>query len=225
MGDYASFIPGTYWDADRKAVAFKQFVAMRDAPQMQALMNEIAAVGEEAGDPAAAAAALAPPGGTLDALTAPVAREACVFRRGTHGDVASLIPLIASGELPPIFLEPFVDGFLIVEHNGRPIGCGGVEFYGPDAVIRSVVVDPAARGLGLGLDIARLLEDDAWKSDAKDVYLFTMHAHDFWKRIGYRDLPLDEWPQMVRENWQYQFVSQFPDAAQGVFPMVKRGSS
>jgi N-acetylglutamate synthase-like GNAT family acetyltransferase len=130
--------------------------------------------------------------------------------------------LIVSGELPPFFLEPFIEGFLVIEHDGRMVATGGVEFYGDDAVIRSVVVDPAARGLGLGLDLGRMLEEDALKSGARDVYLFTMHAYAFWKRLGYVDLPLDQWPENVRDNWQYQFVSGYPQASRDVHAMVKQ---
>jgi N-acetylglutamate synthase-like GNAT family acetyltransferase len=110
----------------------------------------------------------------------------------------------------------------LIEHERRLIGAGGLEFYGDDAVVRSVVVDPAARGVGLGLEIARLHEADAVASEARGIYLFTLHAWPFWKHLGYVDLPLDRWPEPVRENWQYQFVSGFPTAARDVHPMVRQ---
>ena len=220
MADYTPFEPGGFWTPERKTRSFDQVIAIRDSEAMQAMMRKIGETAAE-GDPAAAAAAMAPgitphaPNGT------PVVRDACVYRRGRPDDAAQMAALIVSGELPPFFLEPYIEGFLVIEHDGRMVGAGGVEFYGEDAVIRSVVVDPGARGLGLGIDIGTLLEDDALKSGARDVYLFTMHAYGFWKRLGYIDLPLDQWPENVRENWQYQFVAGYPQASRDVHAMVK----
>jgi N-acetylglutamate synthase-like GNAT family acetyltransferase len=121
--------------------------------------------------------------------------------------------------LPPLFIEEFVPGFLVVEHEGELIGCGGNEIYGDSAVIRSVVVHERARGSGLGGEIARLLTDDARSFGARDLYLFTLDAHDFWLRAGFRDVSLDAWKDEAREQWQYQFCSRFPEAVHGVYSM------
>lgn len=219
------FVPGAYWTPERARAAFDALSAVVNTDETRALFRTIAEASAESGDPAAASAAAAP-STTVErtASTGAITREGCIFRRGNLADIPALAPLIVSGDLPPFFLEPVIDGFLVIEHAGRLVGAGGLEFYGEDAVLRSVVVDPAARGLGLGLDIGRLLEKDAFASGARDVYLFTMHAHGFWQRLGYTDLALEQWPEMVRQNWQYQFVAGYPDAARDVFRMVKRGS-
>jgi N-acetylglutamate synthase-like GNAT family acetyltransferase len=223
MADAAvPFVPGAYWTRERARDAVRAMAEIRDSPGLQRMMEAVAAAGAAEAEPAAAVAALVGQAARPLDGGAPVRREACAFRRGRRDDVPALIPLIVAGELPPLFLEPFIDGFLVIEHEGRPVGAGGLELYGDDAVIRSVVVDPAARGLGLGLEIARLLEEDALASGARDIYLFTMQAWGFWLRLGYADTPLSAWPEPVRENWQYQFITRFPEAARDVHSMVKR---
>lgn len=219
MTDDQRFVPGEYWTPARKDASFAAMVATRDTPEMQGVMRAIAEMAEQT-DPAAAAASVA---GSLTPLPAlmKVSRDRCVFRRGQPADSDQLAALVVAGELPPFFLEPYIEGFLVIEHDGRLVGAGGLEFYGDDAIIRSVVTDPGVRGLGLGRDIARMLEDDAEASGARDVYLFTLHAWEFWKRLGYADLPLDRWPAIVRENWQYQFVAGYPAASRDVHPMIK----
>lgn len=217
---HLAFTPGSYWTPARKQASFEAMVAIRDTDDMQAMMRAIADMAAET-DPAAAAAAAAGSLAALPDLVGGLSRERCVYRRGRPEDSTQLASLIVSGELPPFFMEPYIDGFLVIEHDGRLVGAGGLEFYGDDAVIRSVVVDPAARGLGLGLDVARLLEEDALASGARDIYLFTLHAWDFWKRLGYVDLPLEQWPDTVRENWQYRFVAGYPEASRDVHPMIK----
>jgi amino-acid N-acetyltransferase len=151
----------------------------------------------------------------------PILRQACVFRRGRPGDEPGLARLIVEGNLPPFFIEPFLAGFLVIEHEGDIIGCGCAEIYDESSVIRSVVVSTRGRGLGLGLEIARLLEEDARLSGARDLYLFTIDAWRFWQRLGYTDVPLDSWYAPARENWQYQFVSRFPNAVKDVHVMGK----
>jgi amino-acid N-acetyltransferase len=224
MNEGITFVPGAYWTPERAHMSRERLRASVNTDATRELFRMIAEATAVSGDPAAASASFAPEGAPGPSSSAVVTRDTCVYRRGSPADIPVLATLIVSGELPPFFLEEIVDGFLVIEHDARLVGAGGVEFYGQDAVIRSVVVDPGARGLGLGIDIARLLEEDAFASGARDVYLFTLHAYRFWLKRGYSDLALDEWPANVRENWQYQFVAGYPEAARDVHAMVKRGS-
>jgi amino-acid N-acetyltransferase len=218
MGD--GFTPGGFWTPGAAADAVRAMERMRDAPEMQRVMQAIADASDEGHDPASAAAEIS---GVASAAgdQSPIARDACVFRRGRAGDEDGLASLIVEGHLPPFFIEPFLEGFLVVEHAGEIVGCGCAEMYGDCSVIRSVVVSERGRGLGLGLEVARLLEEDARLSGANDLYLFTIDAWRFWQRLGYNDLPLDAWKEPATANWQYQFVSQFPDAVKDVHAMWK----
>lgn len=197
-------------------------VAAMNSPQMRALMSGIASAAADSGDPAAAAADLTPVARVAASATGggPIERDACVVRRGRIEDVPALGELIIHGELPPMFIEEFVEGFCVVERKGELVGCGGVELYGADcAVIRSVVVHERARGLGLGGRIGRLLVEDARAYGATDIYLFTMHAVAFWEHLGFRHLELASWRPEVRANWQFVFCSTFPQAVAGVQSM------
>jgi len=216
------FVPGTYWTRERADAAAARMVATMESPPMQALLSGIASAAAESGDPAAAAAELTPVARAASIATAagPIERDACIVRRGRIEDVPALAELIIHGELPPMFIEEFVEAFCVVEHKGELIGCGGVELYGPDcAVIRSVVAHERARGLGLGGVIGRLLVDDARAYGAKEIYLFTMHALAFWEHLGFQQLELARWRPEVQVNWQYMFCSTFPQAVAGVYPM------
>ncbi len=215
-----TFIPGSYWTPDRAEAAAARMSATMNAPEMQALLAAIAASAADGGDPAAAAATAAEAAPPAPPLDGPIDPAAVIIRRGRIEDVPALVQLIVHGELPPLFIEEFVEGFCVAEHRGQLIACGGNEYYGPEcAVIRSVVAHERARGLRLGGRVARLLVEDARAFGAKDIYLFTMHAADFWRHIGFRDHPLDRWRPEVRVNWQYIFCSTFLDAARDVKAM------
>jgi len=215
------FVPGAYWTRDLADASARRMAVVVASPEMRALMSGIAAAAAGSGDPGAGFASIAPvepprvatPGGPVD-------RGACIVRRGRADDVPALAQLIVHGELPPLFIEEFVEGFCVVEHRGEIVGCGGLALYGPEcAVIRSVVTHERARGLGLGGRIGRLLVDDARAYGATDIYLFTLHAVDFWAHLGFRHLELADWRPEARANWQYIFCSSYPEAVAGVQPM------
>jgi N-acetylglutamate synthase-like GNAT family acetyltransferase len=216
------FVPGAYWTPENARLAVARMSERVAAPDMQAFMREIATGAADGASPAALAASLAstePARGRSDAA---ISADACAYRRGRASDIPDFVRLIVAGELPPLFVDDFVEGFVAVEHEGEVIGCGGLEVYEQSGVIRSVVVNERGRGQHIGERIADLLMAEARAAGLTDVYLFTMHAHNFWLRLGFIDLPLDRWNMAPRASWQYQFIDQYPEAAGDVFPMWRR---
>ena len=215
-----TFSPGDFWTPERARIAVDRMAASMASPEMQTMMQAIASGAAENGNAAAMAASMA--GATpAPKSTAPIAAGACTYRRGRASDLPEFARLIVAGELPPMFIEEFVEGFVAVEHEDELIGCGGLEIYGESGVVRSVVVDERGRGQHIGERISELLLQDARASGAADVYLFTMHAYNFWRRQGFADAPLDTWPDPTRVCWQYQFITQFPEVSTGVYPMAR----
>ncbi len=141
------------------------------------------------------------------------------FRRAAPADIPRMTELIAAADLPPLFIEEYLDGFRAAVHDGVVIACGGVEMYDDCAVIRSVVVDDSVRGVGLGGRMAEMLMDDARAAGASDLYLFTMDAWAFWKRYGFVDVTFEEWKWPARACWQYQFLSQNREVVAGIHTM------
>ncbi len=129
------------------------------------------------------------------------------LRAATPDDIPGMAALIASAGLPPLFIEEYVDGFLVAERDGGLLACGGGEVYGDCAVLRSIVVADAARGLGLGRQLAEGLIERVRAAGATELYLFTQDAHAFWQHLGFVDVALDDWAQPPRASWQYQFIS------------------
>ena len=150
--------------------------------------------------------------------------EQATFRAATADDVPAMSALIASENLPPFFIEEFLDGFIVSDRDGAMLACGGVEIYGDCAVIRSIVVAPEGRGLGLGRRAAELLMEQGRERGASEFYLFTMDAWPFWQHLGFADVALDEWADAPRACWQYQYISQNRDHEmfKGMHSMRKR---
>jgi amino-acid N-acetyltransferase len=216
------FIPGGYWTPENARAAVARMTTQLAAPEMQAFMRDVAAGAAAGGDPAALAAAMAATEPPAQHETAAISAAACSYRRGRASDIPEFVRLIIAGELPPLFIDDFVEGFVVVEHEGTIVGCGGLEIYDRSGVIRSVVVDERARGQHIGERMAELLMEEARSAGLTDVYLFTMHAHNFWLRFGFIDQSLDAWNAPARACWQYQFAAQYPAAMADVYPMWRR---
>jgi N-acetylglutamate synthase-like GNAT family acetyltransferase len=65
------------------------------------------------------------------------------------GDLAGVQPLLADSGLPTD-VEGYLETFLVARHDGRLVGCVGMEVRGVDALFCSLAVETAYRGAGLG---------------------------------------------------------------------------
>ena len=68
---------------------------------------------------------------------------------------------------------------------GDMVGYGGMELYGPAALLRSIVVLPAHRGHGYGRTIVDHLLRKARSANADDAYLITTSARGFFEQSGF----------------------------------------
>jgi N-acetylglutamate synthase-like GNAT family acetyltransferase len=213
------FVPGSVWTPELRQDSVARMLALLASPEMQQAMDDAA----ESPDPNGAAAefaGVAPPApGRVDE---PIDGAKCFVRRARTDDIPRMAQMMVEANLPPLFIEEWLPGFAAAEHEGELIACGGAEIYDGACVIRSIVVDPRARKLGLARRITELLIADAQAAGAGDAYLFTVEAHPFWKRLGFVDVALDQWKASPRQSWQYQFISTHPDAVEGVHSMWKR---
>lgn len=155
-------------------------------------------------------------------MTAGIDRASVRLRAGTPADIPRFAELIAGAQLPPLFIAEYIAGFVAAEHGDEIVACGGLEMYEQYGVIRSVVVDEPARGLGLGAALADRLESDARALGATDIYLFTADALEFWRRRGYTEVTFDDWAMPARLCWQYQFITQNEDLVGVAHPMWRK---
>ena len=98
-----------------------------------------------------------------------------------------------------------------------PGGFGGLEIYGPDALLRSVVTLPPLRQVGIGSAIVEILETEARARNCRAIYLLTTSQADFFAGLGYAPCARSEVPDAVRQSRQFTTLS--PSSANA---MVKR---
>jgi arsenate reductase len=92
-----------------------------------------------------------------------------------------------------------------------PAGFGGLEVYGADALMRSIVTLPPLRGRGIGTAIIAALEVEARLAKCRSVYVLTTTAQRLFENLGYEKLDRSQAPAAIRET--KQFSSLCPDSA------------
>ena len=129
------------------------------------------------------------------------------YRNATLDDRAAITALLEAAHLPSREVEPFIRGFVVAEQDGMVVACGGIEVHADTAVLRSVAVDESVQGSGIGRRLAFKLIAEAIGRGALDIYLFTADAWQFWQKVGFVEITLDDWRQPARRSWQYAYVS------------------
>ena len=79
----------------------------------------------------------------------------------------------------------------------------GLEIYGADALLRSLVVDPTLRSAGLGSALVAHVEAHAAKHDVGTLYLLTTTAEDFFARRGYHRIDRTVAPETIRSTREF----------------------
>ena len=118
--------------------------------------------------------------------------SAIVISQATPDDLVELsdfiVPFVQSGDLlPRTFdeLEDLRETSFIARLDGRIVGCAALEIYSKKLCeIRSLAVDPAAQGLGVGKQlVARCVE----LADREGIYeiMAISAAESFFKSCGF----------------------------------------
>jgi N-acetylglutamate synthase-like GNAT family acetyltransferase len=111
-----------------------------------------------------------------------------------------LVAALAKAGLPAADIENEDALFWRFENDDVPVGFGGLEIFGDQALLRSVVALPPVRNHGIGTAIVASLETEARIRHCRAVWVVTDTARDFFARLGYRACERSETPQPIREG-------------------------
>lgn len=119
--------------------------------------------------------------------------------------------LIANG-LPVAGLAEHATDLLVARDGGRLVATAALEIYGRDALLRSVAVDAATRGTGLGQRITRAALGRAAQGGVARVFLLTDTAAAFFPKFGFTSIERSSVPDSIRRT--VEFASACPGSAQ-----------
>lgn len=114
------------------------------------------------------------------------------------------IRLLASAGLPVADLtDEHMSAFFYSGPASAPNAMVGLEIYGPDALLRSLVVSPALRKRGLGQLLVAKAEQHAREHGVSTVYLLTTTAEQFFLARGYSIAPREAAPDSIRSTNEF----------------------
>jgi amino-acid N-acetyltransferase len=119
------------------------------------------------------------------------------------GDLAAIRALLAELSLPAADVGAANQRFVVARHRGELVGCAGLEFYGSDALLRSLAVRPAMQGCGLGDALYQAVMSNAAAAHVQNVFLLTTTADRFFADRGFGRMSRDAVPGRVRASAEF----------------------
>ncbi len=117
---------------------------------------------------------------------------------------AAATALLLSAQLPTEDLtDRHLRHFFYCGPQDSPSGLVGLEIFGEDALLRSLVVSPSARGTGAGSALVDHAEAFARSQGVGRIYLLTTTAEPFFERRGYQRIARDQTPATIRSTREF----------------------
>jgi amino-acid N-acetyltransferase len=115
--------------------------------------------------------------------------------------------LLEASDLPVADLtDSHMQHFFYSGSETAPTGLVGVEFCGPNALLRSLVVATGHRSRGLGAVLVRHAENLAREKGAQSMYLLTTTAESFFKHCGYVAADRATAPEEIRATREFSGI-------------------
>lgn len=112
--------------------------------------------------------------------------------------------LLAAANLPTLDLtDEQLTTFLYCGAAAKPSALVGLEIYGSEALLRSLVVDPSLRSTGLGSALVERAEALAVTRGVGTLYLLTTTAEGFFANRGYHRIDRAVAPAAIRSTREF----------------------
>lgn len=115
-----------------------------------------------------------------------------VYRAARSADIPGIETLLDDCELRSEDVCVPRTHYELAEDGKQIVGVVGIENAGGQAVLlRSLAVSPAHRSHGVGRELMKRITEIAAQS-ATDMFLFSTDAGDYYRSLGYCEVPVDE---------------------------------
>jgi amino-acid N-acetyltransferase len=126
------------------------------------------------------------------------------IERAGPGDGPAILRLLSASSLPTDGVMDHIDTALIARFEGHVVGCAALEVYPDGALLRSVAVDTAYQGQGVGSAVTRAALDLATTLGVADVYLLTTTAEAFFPKFAFHPISRDQVPPGVQNSVEFR---------------------
>jgi amino-acid N-acetyltransferase len=119
-------------------------------------------------------------------------------------DLPAVRRLLETQHLPLDAVDEHVATMVVARDSREVVGAAAVELYAEGALLRSVVVDPAVQGRGVGHLLTESALNFAAGHGAQVVFLLTTTAEKFFPKFGFEQITRDEVPASVQASVEFQ---------------------
>ena len=127
-----------------------------------------------------------------------------VIDAARKSDLPAVHRLLEAQHLPADGVDDHIETMLVARTGDDVVGAAAVELYADGALLRSVVVDTAYQGQGLGCRLTESALRLADRHGVKAVFLLTTTAEKFFPRFGFGPVPRSDVPSSVQESVEFQ---------------------
>ena len=118
----------------------------------------------------------------------------------------AIIALLQSERLPVEDLPARFQNFFIATDNGFVIGAIGLEVYGRDGLLRSLVVKPEYRKMKIAEGLVNEVEKLGKSFGLAAIYLLTETAQRYFAGKGYQAIERKEAPASLMQSSEFSHV-------------------
>lgn len=153
----------------------------------------------------AAQAALSVSTCDVNTETTPIVQNnTLTFEDANMQDVPAIEVMLAKAKLPIVGVRRHIAHFRLGKREGKIVALGGLEVYGEQALLRSIVVETAQRNQAYGKELVQDLCQIAQQTGIRDLYLKTVGAKAFFDRLGFEVLAYDQVPASLKQSSQFR---------------------
>ena len=118
----------------------------------------------------------------------------------------AIISLLQSAGLPVEDLPNGLQNFYTAMDYGIVVGLIGLETYGRNGLLRSLVVRPDYRQMKIAAALVDEVERTGRDLRLADIYLLTETAKDYFTKKGYEQIAREEAPGSLKQSSEFSHV-------------------
>ena len=146
-------------------------------------------------------------------------RERYSIEPAAEADREQVLRLLQQCDLPADGLAEHFGACLVARREKAVAGSIALEVYGSSALLRSLAVDEADRGCGLGKALTGAVMDMAARRQITDVYLLTETASEFFVRQGFASIDRQDVPDTIKVS--VEFTTACPQSALAMHRQIR----
>ena len=126
--------------------------------------------------------------------------------RATTEDLPAIIGLLVKSQLTVEGLTDHLATSLVARNQTTIVGTVTLEMFDDGALLRSLAVEPAARGRGIGHRLVHESIALAANASAPAVYLLTITAEQFFPRFGFERIERADVPGSLLRSAEFAYA-------------------